>query len=367
MRIIALILLLLAMFNCAEKELAAMSNVYCIILAGGFGERLWPLSTRNKPKQLLSITDEKTLLDQAIDRIMPMVSKEHIWISTTVHHSELIANAVGNRVGRIVVEPSARNTGPAILLLCLELQKRDPLARVVFLPADSFIPQTDNELFLNYVEEALNFVEHHDCITVFGVRPTYPATGYGYIEFDAHENKKSPVPAISFHEKPSHDVAQYYLDSGSMLWNIGMFCGKVSIFINEFSAQAPRIYDHVHAFFNDKGTYEDVPSCSIDYAVIEKSDRIYVLPVDFSWCDVGNIGVFLSLKNNYAKLDTNVVTVNAHNNMVDVSDMLVALIGVDDLCVVQHGDVLLITKYDTAEQVKLVVEQLKQKKQDEYL
>lgn len=346
-----------------------MRHVYCIILAGGNGERLWPLSRQSKPKQLLSLCYDETLLDQAIKRVSPLVEQNHIWISTTEALAENIEQAVGTRIGKIVMEPGVRNTGPAILLCCLELQQEDPEAVVIFMPADSFIPNSDNGKFVAFLERATRYVSEQARITLLGVRPTYPATGYGYIEFEANASEPSigPYPVTKFREKPSYEVAQSYIESGRMLWNIGMFVGKVSVFIDEFKRVAPKIHAGVAAYKGGTALYESVHADSIDYAVLEKSDQVSVLPVDFTWCDVGNVEVFLSLKERYGVSASNVVLVESHNNLINVPDKLVALVDVNDLCVVQTDDALLITKRSQAEKVKAVVKQLKHGKNSIYL
>ena len=367
--------LLLLLFICSQKSTLCEApmdykNVYFIILAGGSGTRLWPLSRKNKPKQFLSVGTEKTLIDQAIERVSSLVPKENIWISTTKEQEENIIAHVGEKIGQIIVEPGLRNTGPAILLACLELQKQNKKASVIFLPADPFI--SDKDSFVGYVKQAIDFTLSYDHITLLGLTPTYPATGYGYIEFDRLFEKPKhgtfePFPVIQFHEKPSLETAKAYIKKNNMLWNIGMFCGKVSVFVDEFKKVAPEIYEGVTAYVNGQGGYNNVKSDSIDYAVMEKSDNIFVLPVDFPWCDVGNIEVFLTIQKDAMKLKNNTISVNAKNNLVDVKNKLVALIGVDDLCIVETDDVILVTKRDEAKKVKLVVNQLKKSEKTNYL
>lgn len=366
------IFLSIFLFNLVAQESDTIhkhNNIYCVILAGGSGERLWPLSRQKKPKQLLTLASEKTLLEQAIDRISPLVPQENIWISTIERHVETIKDHVGDRVGNILIEPASRNTGPSILLSCLKLYEYDPDAIVVFVPADSFIPASDNQKFVDYLVDAFDFVIHHDHITLFGVKPTYPATGYGYIEFDVSEVRRSHIPhkVIKFREKPSPEVAQQYVESGKMLWNTCMFCGKVSVFIDEFKKEAADIFFGVTGYLNNLSTYEKVKAESIDYAVMEKSNHISVLPVDFTWYDVGNIAVFLSLKEQYSTIKNKLVVADAHNNLVDVPDKLVALVGIHDICIVETDDALLITKRDQAEQVRAIMKQLKQGMYSQYL
>ncbi|MDR3551345.1 MAG: sugar phosphate nucleotidyltransferase, partial [Candidatus Babeliales bacterium] len=148
------------------------SHVYCVILAGGIGERLWPLSRQNKPKQLLKIQDDQTLLDQAIERVALVISQSNIFISTTQQHKETIEDLFGNRIGGVIIEPGLRNTAPAILLCCLQLYQKDPEAIILFLPADPFIPQKENAKFAQCLEYAFDFASQHDRITLLGVKPT---------------------------------------------------------------------------------------------------------------------------------------------------------------------------------------------------
>jgi len=341
-------------------------NIYFVILAGGNGTRLWPLSRINKPKQFLEVGENRTLLEQAIHRVSVIVPKENIWISTTAKHAPNIKKHVGDKIGNIVVEPGMRNTGPAILLACLEVHKKDPNAVVMFLPSDPFISDTDT--FVNYVKDGILFSQNNKGITLFGIQPTYPATGYGYIEFDNTKKQDAPYKVLRFHEKPKLEVAREYISKNNMVWNICMFCGKTQVFLKEFEKHAPEIFDGVTKFFNNQGDYNNVKSDSIDYAVMEKSDNIFVIPADFPWCDVGNIEVFLTIQKQHSQLrDNNIVTVDSNNNLVNVKDKLVALIGVNNLCIVETNDTLLITKRDQAEKVRQIVAQLKNSENSKYL
>jgi len=340
-------------------------NVYFVILAGGSGTRLWPLSRSEKPKQFLAVGNKKTLLAQTIDRVCDLVDKKNIWISTTKKHKENIKKYVGNSIGHIIEEPGLRNTGPAILLACMKIYQQNPQASIIFLPADPFIP--NKTAFVNSLKQAIDFTCKNNQITLLGLKPTYPATGYGYIEFDKSSRETAPFKVKKFHEKPTLEVAKNYTKKENMLWNIGMFCGKATIFLQEFKKEAPKIFQGVNAYVNGNGDYKTVKSDSIDYAVMEKSSNIFVLPVEFAWCDVGNIEVFLSIQKKHMQLDENVITVEANNNLVDTKNKLVALIGVDDLCIVETDDILLITKRNQAEKVKEIVNKLKKENIKKYL
>ena len=344
-------------------------NVYFVILAGGSGERLWPLSRQTLPKQLLTIGQGKTLIEQAIDRIFPLAqSHKNIWISTTKDYADAIAAHVGDRIGNIVVEPVSRNTGASILYCCYLLQQHDPNARVIFLPADAFIPTQENETFRIHVQQHMQAISTHKIITLSGIKPTHSSSRYGYIEFDTHESKNSELYKITkFHEKPTQAVAEYYLQINTMLWNIGMFAAQVSVFIDAFKETAPTLFVCIDAYSKGDGAYETAPNISIDYAVIEQATNVWVIPAQFTWCDVGNIDVFLALQKHYGKTTNKLIEIDATNNLIQTLGNFVAIVGISDICVVQTNDILLITTRDKTDLVKNIVHQLKSEKIQEYL
>ena len=359
---------LFLLFLCSQMYMKAENmNVYGLILAGGVGERLWPLSRQEHPKQFLSVGSSQNLLEQSISRLQGVIAKDNIWVVTSDTHTKYMDNKLKATIGNILLEPCVKNTGPALLYACLELYKQNPDAIAVFIPADPYIPEKDYELYRHYLSQAISFASAHDAIVLCGVKPTSPATGYGYIEHGEGKLQAPFFQVARFHEKPSLRLAQNYIQQENMLWNIGMFVSKVSVFIDEFKRVAPDLFTELQQFQDGTKAYEDLSSISVDCAVIEKSNRVWVLPVDFSWCDVGNVNVFLSIKAQCGLSKPNVITVESHNNLIDVPDKLVALVGVDDLCIVETADALLITKRSDAEKVRAVVAQLKQKEQMEYL
>ncbi len=334
------------------------TDIYSVVLAGGIGERLWPLSRQGYPKQFLSLGYEHSLLQQSIDRLHHFTPLQNIWAVTSCNHEKITRDLVGEQVGNIVLEPERRNTAAAILNTCFEIAKIDSDAVVMFVPSDPFIPKTAYKKFAFYAEEAIQFAREHNRIVLLGVQPTYPATGYGYIEYDS--SKASHIKPVSrFHEKPSLTLAQNYIKQPNMLWNISMFCAKVTVFLKEFRNITPVLYEQVKNYVRGIAPYSAIESISVDYAIIEQSNVVSVLPVDFSWCDVGNVQVYLSIEQEFKQLKEP-VQVEAKNNVVHVPNKTVALIGVDDLCVVETDDALLITKRTEAEKVRDVVKQLRQ-------
>ena len=335
-----------------------------VVLAGGSGERLWPLSRSGKPKQLLTLGSEKTLLEQSVARLRAVEGIDSVCVTSAKTFLPHIAHY---EIDEIFVEPAARNTGPAVLYSCLKIYERHPMAIALFTPSDAYILQHDTDRFAQHISQMVACAREHGCIAMLGVPPTYAATGYGYIEYAANGKKGSLFCVTRFHEKPSHKVAQAYLNQPNMLWNIGIFAAPVSVIIEEFTQHAPDMVRAMQEYMRGEGGYENIPADSVDYAVMEHSTRTWVLPVDFAWSDVGTIETFLSIKCAHKTTMDNVIQINARNNLVDVPKRLVALVGVDDLCVVETDDALVITKRSEVEKIREVVGQLKKNKQIEYL
>ncbi len=330
-------------------------NFYSVILAGGQGERLWPYSRKKSPKHLIPFLEGESLLFKTIKRCN--IFSKNVWLVTSRQQKPLIPKFDKSLLQRIIVEPFSRNTGPAILLSAFYLFEHDRDALVAFLPADAYVPQED--AFAEYIGKAFNFAAVSQKICLLGLKPKFPATIYGYIESEA--SVKGRIYHVKkFHEKPTKDIAEQYLKDGNKFWNMGIFVGRVSSFIREYKLHAPKMYENVLNFIKQAGIsyYEKIPKTSIDYAVMEKSSNITVLPVDFEWSDVGDLETFMSFKQRNKKF-SNVVQLDSKENLVDVKDKLVALVGIKDVCVVEQDDVLLIVKRKKVGQVKDLVHLLK--------
>jgi len=343
---------------------------YAVILAGGKGERLWPLSRENRPKQLLPFVNNHSLLENSLDRLDGLIEKDNRFIVTTEQQKNAINNLVNDKINSLFIEPASRNTAPAIVLSCLLLAKKNPDAVVVFLPADHYIPNTKK--FVESISHAIEYSKKHDSITLLGVKPHFPATGYGYIEYQKNTSDDPVGKVLQFHEKPSLKVAQSYCSKQSMLWNIGIFCGRISIFLHEYQKYTPELYAEMQNYIvaNDAQLYSSMQSISIDHALMEKSDKINVVPVDFEWFDVGNLEIFLTLQQSVHSnaSSANVIEINAKNNLISSSSgKIITLLGVDDVCVVETADAILIVKRSQAEKVKLIIQELKKRNLDQYL
>ena len=337
---------------CKSNTVQENNHCYAVILAGGKGERLWPLSREHKPKQFLEFFENVTLLELTCNRVIPILPLEHIWVITNQLYKTQVSTILGHTLGGIISEPSARNTAPAILLACLTLSQHDPNATVIFLPADHYIKE--EELFTEKLHILLSNVHINDGISLIGLRPTYPATGLGYIEYT--KQSSSPLQkVVRFHEKPSASQAEKYLENDNMLWNGGYFCGKVSTFIALFQKHAPLIYDQVQGYLNNTVFYDQLTNISFDHAVLEHTQNIYVLPIEITWSDVGNLETFLSSQGQRQENIDNLVAINASNNLIHNKNKFTALIGVNDLCIINTDDVLLVAHQKEVERVKEIL------------
>jgi len=258
-----------------------MNKLYVVILAGGSGKRLWPLSTPERPKQFLPLQGT-TLLETTVNRMAQVAASAVQMVVTTAMYADAVKKLVGHKIAQVVVEPLARNTAPAILLACKEIQQQavDPV--MICVPADHYIRETDR--FVATVQAAVAYAKEHENIVLIGIQPTEPATTYGYIEPEYTAGEQKIFPVKRFHEKPTQSVAERYVQSG-MWWNSGIVCARSSVLMREFQLHAPALVDAID-------TYETVPACSIDYAVLEKSSTVVVIKGDFFWSDVGSLETF---------------------------------------------------------------------------
>lgn len=337
-----------------------MNHVYIGILAGGSGERLWPLSRANKPKQLIPFVNQKSLLEQTIDRVIanPIVNKENVFIITNEQQASLIENGLKEKIGFIIEEPAPRNTAPAILLAAQTLMQRDPQAIVVFLPADHYVP--DIQAFNAILSKMIQYAAAHKEIVLMGLKPRYAATGYGYIQASTQPVEDGVLKVVKFHEKPNEKTADFYQHQEDFLWNLGIFAGQVKVFLDECITYSLDLFVGMERYLAGNLPYADLPKVSIDYAVIEKSPRLMVMPASFEWHDIGNLQSFLSVQAQYSQMANNVLSLYAHDNLASVNKKVVAFIGVSNVCVVETEDALLIVNKNNVEEVRNILPAVKQ-------
>lgn len=362
------------------------SHTYGVILAGGSGTRFWPLSRERFPKQLLQIMGEGTLLEQTFERLIHALPPHHITMVTNEVQAEAIKLQLvkwkEELEGNVLVEPEGRNTAPAIALAALQLLSRDPEAVMVVVPADHVVQSTRK--FTQAVKFAIDLAQKEYLVT-FGVRPTRPETGYGYIQprKRAHVGSKGKLEGYRverFVEKPDLSTAKRYVRSGNYFWNAGIFVWKASAILRELAAHQPRFDKVLNGLRRKMGTdafshylrtvYSKLPSLSIDHAVMEHSEKSVVVPVDFGWSDVGSWGSLEEV----ARQDKagnvkngNIFDMGSEQSVLFADRRVVATIGLKDMVVVDTPDATLVCPKDRAQDVKGMVNILKEHGAPEHL
>lgn len=353
-----------------------MSDVHAVILAGGSGSRLWPLSRQHLPKQFLVLDGEGSLLQTTIDRLSPTIEAKNVLIVTQESHAKGEAYHALLPY-KSLFEPIGRNTAPAIALAAAYLmaEGKDPV--MVVLPADHIIK--NEERFRALLDIAIETAQSGKLVT-FGIQPSRPDTGFGYIK--AHQTNDARVYKVDrFTEKPDHATAERFLKEGNYYWNSGMFVWRASVILAEIQKYLPEVYKIAQTIAADSraGTtfqqavekhFAAMPSISIDYGVLEKSDSVSLIPCDIGWNDVGSWQAVheISPKNESGNaLQGNVIAVNCKNSLIRSEKRLVAVIGVEDLCVIETADAVLISRSDQTQDVRKVVDALQQSGATEHI
>jgi mannose-1-phosphate guanylyltransferase len=359
-------------------------KVFAVIMAGGVGSRVWPISREAYPKQFQNIFGDRTLYQRAFDRISQIVPPQNIFVVTNnVHRSTASAQLPQIPARNIIGEPVGRSTAPCIAVAASAISSITDNAVMVVLPSDHLISQEEN--FINQLKEAIRLAEMHRALVTIGIRPTGPETGYGYIHFNKNEDDSDITShgghrVVSFKEKPDHDTAVKYLQSGEYLWNSGMFIWRVDVIVEELKKNLEYFPDfHLplkenfgrDTFADTVGDlYSRVKSISIDYAVMEKSDNVLTIPSNFTWSDVGSWDEVRRLSNvdddgNAFKGD--VVNIRGRNNFVWAENKTVAIVEAEDLIIVETKDSILICKKGKSQSVKEIVDILRKQGRQELL
>ncbi|WP_124065179.1 mannose-1-phosphate guanylyltransferase [Clostridium sp. E02] len=355
-------------------------NTTALIMAGGRGERFWPKSRKNLPKQFLSLTDDgKTMIQLTVERISSVVKLEDVYIATNKDYKALVLEQLpGLPEQNVLCEPVGRNTAPCIGLGAMHIAKKYDDAIMLVLPSDHLIKF--NKMFIRTLQDACNVAEENSNLVTIGIMPDYPETGYGYIKFDSRITDGQAYKVDRFVEKPSLEVAKEYLASEEYLWNSGMFIWKVSSILKNMEKFMPDTHEALKRIQNTIGTEQEetvlenefysLESQSIDYGIMEKAEDIYILPGAFGWDDVGSWLAVERIKksNEFGNVvNGNIITVNTHNCVIQGEKKLIATVGLEDMIVVDTKDATLICSKDHAGDIKKVLENLKICNREEYI
>ena len=351
-----------------------------LIMAGGRGERFWPKSRKNLPKQFLSLTDDgKTMIQLTVERILPLVDMQDIYIATNRDYKKLVRKQLPEiPEENILCEPIGRNTAPCIGLGAVHIARKYDDAVMFVLPSDHLIKY--NTIFLNTLSDAAEVAEQGENLVTLGITPDYPETGYGYIKFNPNQTLKRAFAVDRFVEKPNLETAKEYLATEQYLWNSGMFIWKVSTILHNMEKYLPETYSGLQRIQNAIATadeqsvleqeFETFHSESIDYGIMEKAQNIYILSGSFGWDDVGSWLAVERIRqsNEFGNVITgNAVTVDTKNTIIEGGKKLIATVGIEDLIIVDTEDALLICEKDSAGNIKKVLENLKICNRTEYL
>ena len=331
-----------------------------IILCGGNGTRLWPISRTLMPKQFVKILNNHSLFQLTLKRNSKFCENSFI-VSNSRQYFLAIdqLEELNIRESKFLLEPIGRDTAPAIALACMALYREDI---VLVTPSDHLIgDEVEYEKVLNKAKE----LAKDDYLVTFGITPTSPETGFGYIKADNYDVE-------AFYEKPNRELAKKYLEDGNYYWNSGMFCFKVGVFLDELNRYAPKIYDFANKAYSnrcddnpitiEKDDMLSIPKDSIDYAVMEKSKRVKVVPSDIKWSDLGSFDALyseLEKDENGNTVSDRYIQINSHNNLIYSKDRYISTIDIEDLIIVDTPDALLISKRGSSQKVKEVVEEVK--------
>jgi len=359
-----------------------MENTIALIMAGGGGTRFWPKSRQRVPKQFLSLLGDKTMLQLTANRLTNLVDKNNLYIVSTKEQKRLINEQLPWLLpGNLISEPFANNTAPCIGLSAIHIQQKNPDTIMVVSPADHLI--TNNDRFVKVIQNGIKMVrENRRYLVTIGIEPTYPSTGFGYIQ------KGGPLETFNgnaykvrtFAEKPDYEIAQKFYSSKEFLWNSGIFIWHVDTILQYFKKLLPEIYfglQQIKKALDSKDinkitedVYKEIYSQSIDYGILEKAGQVIVLDGGFGWSDIGSweeVYKISSKDENGNVIKGDALLKDVNNCYIETAEKTTCLVGVKDLVIVDTDDALLICKKELSQEVKWIVEELKQKGKEKSL
>ncbi|MBC3759484.1 mannose-1-phosphate guanylyltransferase [Hyunsoonleella sp. SJ7] len=355
-------------------------NYYAILMAGGVGSRFWPVSTRDFPKQfhdMLGTGD--TLLQKTFYRLASFIPKENILILTNERYNDLVLEQLPIlNPDQVVLEPAMRNTAPCILYASLKIQKENPDAVMIVAPSDHWIE--DEKAFAKNVTQAFEFCSENDALMTLGIQPTFPNTGYGYIEYDKSSSTEIK-PVNQFREKPDYNTAKEFIAQGNFLWNAGIFMWSVKSVVNAFKNNQPNLFelfeggmasyntDAEKSFISEN--YPKAENVSVDYAIMEKSKNVFVIAAEFDWNDLGTWGSLYDKldksESDNALVNAMVLAEEASGNMIRTEKKKIVVVdGISDYIIVDKEDVLLIYPKAKEQDIKKTLQKVKDKFGEKY-
>ncbi|WP_024832653.1 mannose-1-phosphate guanylyltransferase [Ruminiclostridium josui] len=346
---------------------------FVVIMAGGSGTRLWPLSKEKKPKQFISVDDGECMLVQTINRVCQSVAPSNCFIVTNQSLVEMTKEVVKDIIPptNIISEPVKKNTAACIAYTTMLLDKKLGESILCFVPADGYVK--DRQGYADTINLAFNAVEEKDSLVVIGINPSYPSTAYGYIKIDKEKDLEGQIFKVNkFTEKPKEDTARSMFESGEYLWNGGILAGTSKTIINQIRQHIPKHYTSIADALMHEGSenfntyittaYNEIQDISFDNAVLEKSKDIYVIKASFDWDDIGSIDTLSGTlqkdkDNNYWK--GNYVTLGTTNSVIYADGILIAAIGLDNMIVAGTNEAVIVCPRGRAQEVKDLVEIIK--------
>ena len=350
-------------------------------MAGGVGSRFWPVSTKSNPKQfhdMLGTGD--TLIQKTFYRLIKLIPHENVFILTNERYKDLVHEQLPILEDRqVVLEPDMRNTAPCILYASMKIQKENPDAVMVVAPSDHWIE--DEVQFNQNLKQAFDYCTQNEALVTLGIPPTFPNTGYGYIEYDK-QSRQSIKSVKNFVEKPDYNTAKSYLEKGNYLWNAGIFIWTSRNIIEAFKKYQEEMYnlfvEGIKVFnteFEDdfvRDNYGKAENISIDYAIMEKSNTVFVLPAEFDWNDLGTWGSLYNKlekdENSNALVNSRVLAEDSSGNMISSKkNKIVVLDGIKDYIIVDEDEVLLIFPKEKEQDIKTILQKVKDKFGEKYI
>jgi len=343
-----------------------------LILAGGKGSRLYPLSRAGEPKQFLKLINDKSFLVNTVDRIIPIIDRDNIYVVTNMDYREKVINELtGIKEENIFVEPSNKETATCIGLSAVKLLKQDADAVMVVLPSDHYIQ--GEKSYIDTLSQAIDIANKRRCIVTLGIEPSRPETGYGYIEMGERTIGNIPTYKIArFTEKPNLEVAKDFILKGTYLWNSGMFVFRADVILREIEKYLPKLYKPLMEIYKNLGEdkeeeiiqeqYKLIDGISIDFGIMQKTRKAYVIKCDFNWDDMGSFGALSRLLGNYKNnnISKNVYIDDCENCSIFGDKNLIIGFGIKDLVVVDAGDVILVMNKNKDQEIKHLLNKLNQ-------